>query len=93
MAVTTLALAFDFVSGFYVFLAGGGAEILMVVPARALAIVFLIGLGSHMYVGRSSIIDDYVHDGIAVAFLKFCATLRILLALYSNYCAVFGAAF
>ena len=30
MAVTTLALAFVFVSGFYVFLAGGGAEILMV---------------------------------------------------------------
>jgi succinate dehydrogenase hydrophobic anchor subunit len=89
MAVSTLFRAFAFISGVFMFRAGEGSFI-RTVTSQVLAVIFLLMMGSHMYVGSSSIIDDYIHDGGSVAFFKFAVTLRIVRSILSNYTIRFG---
>lgn len=89
MAVSTLFRGYTFISGLNSYRTNGGTAI-RVVTSLTLAVVVLICLGSHMYVGMGSIVDDYVQDGMTVAILKFFLASRILYAVFGNYNLRFG---
>lgn len=84
MAITTMRRAFAFVNGVQRLYLTEGVSVRSA-GGQWTMWLFMLARSIHMYVGRSAVVDDYIHDGLGVFFLKFCATLRILWAMTANY--------